>query len=85
MEKLSLLSLIEEASASDLSLGRYCLQSQATDLEIEEAALLQRMQEILDVMRGAIDYGLTGIRSTGGLAGGDGLKLKIGTKPIVPE
>ena len=76
MEKLSLLSLIEEASASDLPLGRYCLQSQATDLEIEETALLQRMQEILDVMRGAIDYGLTGIRSTGGLVGGDGLKLK---------
>ncbi len=76
MDKLSLLSLIEEASACDLPLGRYCLQSQAMDLEIEEAALLQRMQKILDVMRGAIDYGLTGIRSTGGLAGGDGLKLK---------
>jgi L-serine dehydratase len=76
MEKLSLLSLIEEASTSDLSLGRYCLQAQAADLEIDEAALLQRMHEVLVVMRGAIDYGLTGVRSTGGLAGGDGLKLK---------
>lgn len=76
MEKLSLLSLIEEASTSDLSFGRYCLQTQAADLEIDETALLQRMQEVLVVMRGAIDYGLTGIRSTGGLAGGDGLKLK---------
>jgi len=76
MDKLALLSWIEEAVASDNSFGRYCLQTQATELEITENALLQRMQKYLDVMRGAIDYGLTGVRSTSGLSGGDGLRLK---------
>jgi hypothetical protein len=33
-------------------------------------------RKALRVMQEAIDYGLTGIRSTGGLVGGDGLKLK---------
>ena len=76
MDKLALLSWIEEAVASDVSFGRYCLQTQAAELEITENVLMQRMQEYLDVMRGAIDYGLTGVRSTSGLAGGDGLRLK---------
>jgi L-serine dehydratase len=76
MDKLALLSWIEEAVASDNSFGRYCLQTQATELEITENALLQRIQKYLDVMRGAIDYGLTGVRSTSGLSGGDGLRLK---------
>ena len=76
MDKLALLSWIEEAVASDISFGRYCLQTQATELEITENVLVQRMQKYLDVMRGAIDYGLTGVRSTSGLSGGDGLRLK---------
>lgn len=76
MDKLALLSWIEEAVASDVSFGRYCLQTQAAELEITENVLMQRMQEYLDVMRGAIDYGLTGVRSTSGLSGGDGLRLK---------
>ena len=76
MDKLALLSWIEEAVASDISFGRYCLQTQATELEITENVLVQRMQEYLAVMRGAIDYGLTGVRSTSGLSGGDGLRLK---------
>ena len=76
MDKLALLSWIEEAVASDVSFGRYCLQTQAAELEITENVLMQRMQEYLAVMRGAIDYGLTGVRSTSGLSGGDGLRLK---------
>ena len=76
MDKLALLSWIEEAVASDISFGRYCLQTQAAELEITENVLMQRMQEYLAVMRGAIDYGLTGVRSTSGLSGGDGLRLK---------
>ncbi|NMC33844.1 MAG: L-serine ammonia-lyase, iron-sulfur-dependent, subunit alpha [Veillonellaceae bacterium] len=76
MDKLSLLTWLEDATAENISFGQYCLQTQAAELEIEEAALLQRMQESLSVMRNAIDFGLTGVRSTGGLVGGSGLRLK---------
>ena len=73
MDKLSLLSWLDEASANDIPFGRYCLQTQASEMEIDEDVLLQRMQEFLAAMREAIDYGLTGVRSTSGLAGGNGL------------
>lgn len=76
MEKLSLLSLIEDAAANESSFSNYCLQLQASEMELDEDLLLQKMQESLLVMRSAIDYGLTGVRSTGGLAGGDGLRLQ---------
>ena len=76
MEKLSLLTWLEDATAENLSFGQYCLQMQAAELELEESALLQRMKESLAVMRSAIDFGLTGVRSTGGLVGGSGLRLK---------
>lgn len=76
MDKLSLLTWLEDATAENVSFGQYCLQTQAAELEIEESALLQRMQESLSVMRSAIDFGLTGVRSTGGLVGGSGLRLK---------
>ncbi len=76
MEKLSLLTWLEDATAENLSFGQYCLQMQAAELELEESALLQRMKESLAVMRSAIDFGLTGVRSTGGLVGGRGLRLK---------
>jgi L-serine dehydratase len=40
------------------------------------------MHDALSVMRQAIDYGLSGVRSTGGLVGGDGLRLQqYGAKP----
>lgn len=76
MDKLSLSTWIQDAIASNISFGQFCLQSQAADLEIEEPVLLDRMQKLLVVMRDAIDYGLSGVRSTGGLVGGDGLRLQ---------
>ncbi len=76
MEKLALLPWIEEACADNLSLGHFFLQAQAAELEITEAELLGRMQETLFVMREAISYGLSGVRSTGGLVGGNGLKYR---------
>ena len=76
MDKLSLLTWLEDATAENVSFGQYCLQTQAAELEIDESALLQRMKESLSVMRNAIDFGLTGVRSTGGLVGGSGLRLK---------
>jgi L-serine dehydratase len=76
MEKLSLSAWLDEANASNLSFGRFCLQTQALDLELTETELLERMKLTLSVMQEAITYGLSGVRSTGGLVGGDGLRLK---------
>lgn len=76
MDKLALLPWIDEAAAANLSLGQFFLQTQSSELELTEEELLIKMQKTLAVMREAITYGLSGIRSTGGLAGGDGLKLQ---------
>ena len=76
MDKLQLSVWIEDAAAGPDSFGSYCLKLQADDMEVPEAVLLLQMQKSLTVMKQAIDYGLTGVRSTGGLSGGDGLRLK---------
>jgi len=76
MEKLQLSVWIEDAHSASTSLGRHCLQVQSNDLDLTEAEVLERMRKALHVMKEAIEYGLTGVRSTGGLAGGDGLRLK---------
>lgn len=82
MDKLSLSLWIQDAIAANVPFGQFCVQSQAAELELSEALLLVRMQEALSVMRQAIDYGLSGVRSTGGLVGGDGLRLQqYGAEP----
>ena len=87
MDRLQLSAWIEEATAASVSLGRYSLQIQSADMDIKEAEMLLRMRKALKVMKEAIDYGLTGIHSTGGLVGGDGLRLKmrheLDTKPAL--
>ena len=77
MEKLSLSAWLDEANASNLSFGIFCLQTQASELELPESDLLGRMKQTLSVMQEAIAYGLSGVRSTGGLVGGDGLRMKL--------
>ena len=72
MDKLQLSVWIEDAAAGSGSFGSYCLKLQADDMEVPEAVLLLQMQKSLTVMKQAVDYGLTGVRSTGGLSGGDG-------------
>lgn len=81
MEKLSMAAWMEDACANDLSFGRCCLHYQAAELEMEEATLLKQMEKALCVMREAVALGLTGIRSTGGLSGGSGRKLKTRYAP----
>ena len=76
MEKLSLSAWLDEANASNLSFGRFCLQTQALELELTEMELAERMKQTLSVMQQAIAYGLSGVRSTGGLVGGAGLQLQ---------
>ena len=82
MDKLSLSLWIQDAIAANVPFGQFCVQSQAAELELSEALLLARMQDALSVMRQAIDYGLSGVRSTGGLVGGHGLRLQqYGAEP----
>jgi L-serine dehydratase len=76
MDRLSLGMWIEDALNVSETFGQYCLQLQATELEINKSTLLDRTQTSLAVMREAIAHGLTGVRSTGGLAGGDGRRLQ---------
>lgn len=85
LEKLSLQKWIDGAKAADKSLGEFVLSLQAEQLEITETELLARMNAALQIMERSIRHGLTGVRSMGGLAGGDGLKILnyAGAKPAL--
>lgn len=75
-EKLSLQEWIDLATQDHQSFGDFCIAAQIKQLEIEEVALMRRMEEMLQVMQQSIDIGLTGIKSMGGLVGGNGKKIE---------
>lgn len=74
-EKQSLASFIEAASADNVGFGAFCLANQAAQMECTEASLRDRLLERLTVMRQAVQVGLEGRRSHGGLTGGDAKRL----------
>ncbi|MDO4177618.1 MAG: L-serine ammonia-lyase, iron-sulfur-dependent, subunit alpha [Phascolarctobacterium sp.] len=74
-DKLSLLRLIEESQQQDCSFQDFLLQYNAKELETTPEKLLAQMKAMLKVMRGSIDYGLTGVKSRSNLTGGDAKKL----------
>ena len=74
--KLSLTTWLMEAEENALSFGAWCLSRQSLDLECSEEELLSRSGALLDVMRASIDTGLSGVRSVGGLVGGDSRRLQ---------
>ena len=71
-EKLSLQEWIGLAEQKNIGFGDFCVAFQAKDLEIDQEELLNRMEDILKVMEQSIDVGLSGIKSMGGLVGGNG-------------
>lgn len=75
-EKLSLQEWIELAVKENKSFGEVCIERQAKEMEMEQSALLERMEELLNVMEESIAIGLTGVSSMGGLVGGNGKKLE---------
>lgn len=75
-EKLSLQEWIELATQNHKSFGDFCIAAQVKQLEIEEAVLMERMEEMLQVMQQSIEMGLTGVKSMGGLVGGNGKKME---------
>ena len=71
-EKLSLQEWIGLAQGKNISFGDYCIEAQAQELEITKEELLGRMEAMLQVMEESIAIGLSGIKSMGGLVGGNG-------------
>lgn len=69
-EKLSLAIMLREAKDRRISFGEYCLQEQARQMEIDEDIIYERMANIINVMRESVEFGLSGIKSVGGLVGG---------------
>jgi L-serine dehydratase len=71
-EKLSLQDWIELAKKENKSFGDFCIDYQVKELEISKEELLERMEVILQVMEESITIGLSGVKSMGGLVGGNG-------------
>ncbi len=60
---------------SDMSLARYFLQREIQTSQMDEAAILAKMEENLKVMEKAVADGKLGIRSFSGLTGGDARRM----------
>lgn len=74
-EMLSLNNWITEAEAAGKSMDDFLLAYNAGQLECPEQELLQKMQEMLDVMEHSVEVGMSGVRSNSGLTGGDAKRL----------
>ncbi|MTV48018.1 L-serine ammonia-lyase, iron-sulfur-dependent, subunit alpha [Heliobacillus mobilis] len=74
-EKLSLQYWIAQAEEKNTTFANYCIQNQVEALELTAEEILERMESMLAVMREAVQTGLQGVRSVGGLVGGDASKL----------
>lgn len=74
-EMLSLNNWITEAEATGKSMDDFLLAYNAGQLECPEQELLQKMQEMLDVMEHSVEVGMSGVRSNSGLTGGDAKRL----------
>lgn len=74
-EKLSLQEWIDLATKENKSFGEFCVAYQAKELEISKEELLERMTVILKVMEESIEIGLSGVKSMGGLVGGNAKRL----------
>ena len=75
-DKLSLNRWIAEAEEKGQSLQEFLIEYNTRQLECDRAQLLDKMKEMLRVMRKSIESGLTGVRSHSGLTGGDARKLQ---------
>lgn len=75
----SLAEAIAAAETQGKSLAQCALEIEARDQGRTVEDIRAALQRALDVMRHAIDQGLTGdLRSTSGLVGGDAAKLRLG-------
>lgn len=78
MDYMSLAKLAEKANKKQLSLGLLILKDQAKQMECSEEKILENMEKQLAVMEQAAEKGCRAdLRSTSGLTGGDGWRMKI--------
>ncbi|MCX7781471.1 MAG: L-serine ammonia-lyase, iron-sulfur-dependent, subunit alpha [Negativicutes bacterium] len=75
-DKLSLSEWLNAAAKQETSFVEFCIADQTERLRISRDELLARMLSMIVVMREAIQTGLTGRPSRGGLVGGDALKME---------
>lgn len=68
--------LVSQSEAKQLSLLDYLLERSAAQLETDQAAILAKMDAMLQVMEEAVAFGMTGVTSNSGLTGGSAKKLK---------
>lgn len=76
LTKLSLEEWLTTASGQSVSFADFCLELQSRELELSQEDVIAKMKTMLTVMEQSIANGLKGMRSKGGLVGGDGQKLQ---------
>jgi L-serine dehydratase len=75
----SLADAIRDAEQQSVSLARLALETEAKDQGRPVEEIRAALQRALDIMRGAVDKGMTGdLFSASGLVGGDAAKLRTG-------
>jgi L-serine dehydratase len=74
---LSLNEFVSEAKEKGLSFGRWAFLKEAGELEISQDELLGDMVKAVAVMRAAVESGLSGQKSRGGLVGGNAKKMAL--------
>src|SRR3954464_3313609 len=75
----SLADAIRDAEQQGISLARLALETEAKDQGRPVEEIRAALQRALDIMRGAVDKGMTGdLFSASGLVGGDAAKLRTG-------
>ena len=75
----SLADAIRDAEAQQITLASLALATEAKDQARPVGEIRAALQRALDVMRGAVDKGMTGdLHSASGLVGGDAAKLRTG-------
>ena len=75
----ALAEAIRDAEQQGISLARLALETEARDQGRPVEEIRAALHRALDVMRGAVERGMTGdLRSASGLVGGDAAKLRTG-------
>jgi L-serine dehydratase len=75
----ALADAIHDAEQQGISLARLALETEARDQGRPVDEIRAALRRALDVMRGAVEQGMTGdLRSASGLVGGDAAKLRTG-------
>lgn len=76
LTKLSLEEWLTAATEQSVSFADFCVNFQSRELEVPAGEVITKMEAMLAVMEQSIADGLKGLRSKGGLVGGDGQKLQ---------